>query len=117
MFEVPPSCSLVARVKLAEARGVGEYVDCDDLPAPDREAYDRKRSSTPSHDDSCGSVHERRLCEPAKPREGEPLLGHGRRTADLPRCARRHGTAVDSEHDVWVEHREKRLEVTVARGS
>jgi hypothetical protein len=26
-----------------------------------------------------------------------------------------HGCGVGSEHDVWVEHREKRVEVTVAR--
>src|SRR5215217_7417012 len=31
--------------------------------------------------------------------------------------ARTHGTAIDSQHDVRVEHREQRLEVTLARGS
>ena len=67
-----------------------------------------------SHDDSHGSVHERRSCGP-----GTPLsrpLGHGRRTADLPRCSCRDGTAVCSEHDVRVEHRQQRGEVTAARG-
>ena len=39
-----------------------------------------------------------------------------RRTVDLPRRAHFHVCAVGSEHDVWVEHREKRLEVTLARG-
>ena len=28
-----------------------------------------------------------------------------------------HGCAVGSEHDVWVEHREQRGEITAARGS
>jgi hypothetical protein len=63
---------------------------------------------------SRGSVHQRRLCGPGAPREG---VGHGRRTADLSRSAHLNGCAVGSEHDVWVEHREKRLEVTAARGS
>ncbi len=36
--------------------------------------------------------------------------------ADLPGRSRRHGTAVGSEHDVRVEHREQLLEVTAARG-
>jgi hypothetical protein len=61
-------------------------------------------------------VHERRLCEPGKPREAERLLGHGRRTPDLPRLARAQGTAVGSEDDIGVEHRNERLEVTAARG-
>jgi hypothetical protein len=33
-------------MRLAEARGVGEYVDLDDLPTPDREAeYDTRPSA------------------------------------------------------------------------
>jgi len=30
----------MSQVEPAEARGVGEYVDRDDLPAPDCEAHD-----------------------------------------------------------------------------
>lgn len=33
------------QVEPAEAVGVGEDVDFDDLPAPDREAHDRDRQS------------------------------------------------------------------------
>src|SRR5215217_167005 len=73
------------QVELAEARGVGEDIDLDDLPPPDREAHDRKRPSTRSHDDSRGSVHERRSYERGEPREGERLLGHRPHAADLPR--------------------------------
>jgi hypothetical protein len=42
--------------------------------------------------------------------------GHGRRTADLRRCARRHGSAVGSKHDVRDEQLKERVEVTAARG-
>src|SRR5829696_4139856 len=55
------------QVELAEALGVGEDVDLDDLPPPDREAHDRKRPSTRSHDDSYGSVHERQSYEWGEP--------------------------------------------------
>jgi hypothetical protein len=33
------------QVDVANARGIGEHVDLDDLPAPDREAQDRKWSA------------------------------------------------------------------------
>ena len=48
------------QVEPAEARGVGEDVDLDDLASPEGEAHDRKRPSSRNHDDSRGSVHERR---------------------------------------------------------
>jgi hypothetical protein len=51
-----------------------------------------------------------------QPRKSERLLGDGPRTAQLSRRARRHGTAVGSDHDVWIENREKRVQVTAARG-
>jgi hypothetical protein len=50
------------------------------------------------------------------PREDERLLSHGPLTADFSRCARRHGSAVCSDHNVWIKHREKRLKVSTARG-
>src|SRR5947207_16017587 len=68
-------------------------------------------------DDSGGSVYQRSSYNPVgagKPREEERLLGHGRRTSDL---LRGDATTVGSEHHVRVEHREKRVEVSVARGS
>jgi hypothetical protein len=34
----------------------------------------------------------------------------------FPRCVHRHHCAVGSEHDIRVEHCNKRVEVTVARG-
>ncbi len=44
--EVGLSVAQNGQVDLAEARGVGDHVDLDDLPAPDREAQDRKQLST-----------------------------------------------------------------------
>jgi len=107
-----------------QARRVGDYLDSGDLPARDREGESDARLSVRSPHGSRGSVHERRLRESGAPRE---RVGHDRRTADLrrqlrcaltlPRCARLHGYAVGSEHDLWVEQCEKRGEVTAARGS
>ena len=97
--------------------GVGQDVDLDDLPARDREPEDRGRPSTRRRNDSRRSVHECRSGERAKPpREGERLLGHGRRAPDHPRCARGHGADVGSEHHVGVERREQGVEVTAAGG-
>jgi hypothetical protein len=90
---------------LAKALGVGDHVDFDDLAARDREAEYEQQPSTRSHDDTHGSVYERYLCEAGTPREGERLLGDSRRTAGR-RRARRCGTAVRPDHDVWVEHRD-----------
>src|SRR5215207_7628051 len=113
----PDSVSVVEdrQIELAEARGVGDRVDLDDLPIPDREAEYHKEPSTRSHDDSRGSVDERRSCGPGSPLSRPP--GRGWRTMYLPRCrcAHSHGTAVCSEHDVRVEHRDKRVEVSASR--
>jgi hypothetical protein len=51
------------------------------------------------------------LSESGTTREG---ACHGRRTAHFPRCARIHGCAIGSEHDVWIEQREQRVEVPAA---
>jgi hypothetical protein len=99
------------QIELVNALGVGDRVDLDDLPATDREAEYHKEPSTRSHHDSHRSVDERRSCSPGTP------LDHGWRTTDPPRCARRRGTAVCSEHYLRVEHRNKRVEVSGARGS
>ncbi len=104
------------QVELAKTLRVGDRADCDDLPARDRETHDRKRPPTWSHDDSRASVHERRSYERREPRKGERLAGHGGRTANHHRGRRTQDTAVGSQHDIGVEHRDKRVEVTVAGG-
>jgi hypothetical protein len=43
----------------------------------DREAGHRNRPAARSHDDSRGTVHKRRSCEPGQPGEGADLLGDG----------------------------------------
>ena len=103
------------QVELAKARGVGDHVDLDDLPVREREPEDPKQPSSWSHDGSDRPVHERRSCESGTPREGERLLGPDPRTTDLSRCTRTHGSVVGSDHDVRVEQREQRVEVTRAR--
>jgi hypothetical protein len=103
------------QIELAEALGVGNHVDLDDLPAAGGEAENHKEPSTRSDGDSHGSVDERRSCGPGTPLGRHPR--HGRRTTDLPRLARRHGCVVGSEHDFRVEHRDERVEVAAARGS
>src|SRR6059058_6095402 len=105
------------QVNLAEARGVGDHVDLDDLPTREREVEYPKQPSTRSHDDSYSTVHERRSCEMGKPRVGEGLLGARPRSADFPRSLRRRGGAVGTDHDVRVEHSDERVEVTTAQCS
>lgn len=46
------------QVELAQARGVSEDVEDDDLPAPDREGADRERLAVPGRDFSWGAVDE-----------------------------------------------------------
>jgi hypothetical protein len=67
----PRRCASVVedrQVELAQTRGVGEHVDCDDLVAPDREAHDRKRPSIwKPRNDTRGSIHEHPLYELGTP--------------------------------------------------
>jgi hypothetical protein len=65
-------------VEPAEALGVGEDVDLDDLPARYREAHDRPRHSPRGRYGPRGPVHERRLGEGGQPRVGECLTSPGR---------------------------------------
>lgn len=112
-----PSIVEDRQVELAEAHRVGEYIYLDDFPTYDREAEDRKRLSPGGRDNAHGSVDERRSSELGKPPEGECLVGHGPRAADFPGCARGTSATIGAEHDVGVEHRDERIEVSVAGGS
>src|SRR5262245_53415363 len=94
------------QVKLAQARGIGEYIEFDNLVTPDCEAHDRRRlSSRKPRNHSGGPVHQHPLCELGELRKDERLLSHGLCTANLPRHTRRHATAIGSQHDLWVKHR------------
>ncbi len=101
------------QVELAKPLGVSDQVDFGDLPADDREAEHDTRPPAWSPHRSRGTVDEHRLGEPGTPGEG---ASHGRRTAHFPGSARIHGCAICSEHDVWVEQRQQRVEVAAARG-
>jgi hypothetical protein len=79
-----------------------------------REAEYDSWLSARSPRESHGTIHEGRSCRAGAPREG---LGNGCRAANSARCTHIHGGTVGSEHDVWVEQREKRVEVAAARGS
>ncbi len=81
------------------------------------EGHYQEQSSLRSQDDSHGSIHEPKLAEPGAPRGGERIPGHSRCTTNFPGSAWRHGGAVSPKQDIWVQHREKSLEVTPARGS
>src|SRR2546421_3520101 len=48
------------KAQLAEARGVGDHVDLDDLAVCDREIEDEEQPTLPGHDESYGSVHQSR---------------------------------------------------------
>ena len=63
-------------IDLAEACGVCDDVDFDDLPAPDCEAGHRIQLSTRDRDHASCTVHKRRLNKLGNLRVGERLLGH-----------------------------------------
>src|SRR6266699_4893530 len=48
------------KAQLAEARGVGDHVDLDDLAVCDREIEDEEQPTLPGHDESYGSIHQSR---------------------------------------------------------
>src|SRR5262249_28793751 len=111
------SLGLARQVELAKALGVGEDVDLDDLPVPDREAHDRNWPATWRYDNAGGPVHQCRPHERGEPREGERLLGDGPSAADHRWDAHRHDPEVGLEHHIWVENRHEHSEVAIARGS
>ena len=102
------------QIELPETRGVGDHLDLGDLPVGERDAERPKQPSTRGQDGAHRTVDERRPCELRAPRKGDRLPGPDPRTVDLARCARRHG--VGTNHDVRIEHRDERVEVTGARG-
>jgi hypothetical protein len=99
---------------MAKALRVGNQIDCGDLPMRNREAEYDSWLSARSPRESRGSIHEGRSCGAGAPREG---LGNGCCATNSARCTHIHGGTVGSKHDIWVEQREKRVEVAAARGS
>src|SRR5262249_32634979 len=101
--------------KMAKPLAVGDPVNFDDPPAPDREGQNDAQLPIGSHDDSGNSINKRHLCEPGTRREGERVFSHGRRPAQRNWRTSRDGRAIGPHHDIRVEDRKQRLEITAAR--
>jgi hypothetical protein len=97
---------------MAQVLGVGDHVDPNNLAVRDREPEDEGLLPTLDHG-SHSSVHQRRLQPLDAPRD---LPGHSACTADFAWCAHQHGGAVGPQDHIWVEHRQQRVEVPLARG-
>src|SRR5262245_19321178 len=104
------------QIKLAKPVGVCDHVNFDDPPAPDREGQNDAQPPIGDHDDSRDSINERHLCERGTRRECERVFSHGRRPADLDWWTSGNGRAIGPHHDIRVEDRKQRLEITAARG-
>src|SRR5215475_3897263 len=101
--------------KLAKPLGVGDHVNFDDPPAPDREGQNDTRPPIRGHNNSRDSIKERHLSEPGTRREGERVFSHGRRPAHRGWRTSGDSRAIGPDHDIWVEHRKQCLEITGAR--
>jgi hypothetical protein len=105
----------VGQVELAQPCGIHEQIDLDDLAVRDREAGHAERPAISNHDEPRHPVNQRRPHVGGETREGDASLGDGDGATHLPRGAPRPRAAVDAEHDVGVEHRDQRVEGSVAR--
>src|SRR5262249_17488539 len=101
--------------KLAKPLGVGDHVNFDDPPAPDRESQNDTQPPIRDHNNSRDSVNARHLSEPGPPREGHRILSHSRRPAHRGWHTSGDSRAIGPDHDIRVEDREQRLKITVAR--
>jgi len=68
-------------VELPESCRIGDHVDFNDLPVSDREPQCPRQPPLRCEDDADGSVHNRRLSESHRAREGERTLRLCPRTA------------------------------------
>src|SRR5665811_2324526 len=99
--------------ELPDVRWVGDQVDGDNLAVPDGEVDDNARRPARRPDSPWHAIDEGWFRGLGTAREG---LCHRRRTYGLPIAAHRHGDTVGADHGVRIEQRDKRLEVTDARG-
>jgi hypothetical protein len=102
------------QVELTKAFGVCDEVDGHDFPARDGEAeYDTRPPG--AHTAPTAPFTSASRATRARP-EKVSATAFAPRTSHLARCARVYGCGIGSEHDVWVQHREKCGKVTAARG-
>jgi hypothetical protein len=100
--------------EVAEALGVGDCFDFDDLSVCDGEAKHHEEASAWGYDDSDFAIYESRLgcaCTAF-----DSTIGYGCCAADLGRYAPGHGGGIGAEYDVGVKDCEKGLEVTATGG-
>ncbi len=105
-----------SRCDPADAFGVGDCVDLDDLALGDDETHDGKGSPTHSDDHSGCSVHQHGAQVGRRERAYACLLGNGR-------CAMNHlggggapGAKVRAQHDVGIKQGNEGVEIAPTRG-
>ena len=106
------------QVECGEPCDIGQDIDLDDLPVGDRETHDREQLTVrASGDDSDRSVHQSRTSRKTRQsaRKRDRQSSHCLGAADLPAASGRRWTAVRSEDDIRVEHRQQPGEVAAAR--
>src|SRR6202046_5712134 len=102
------------QVESAQTRRITEDVALHDFPGFNREGHDQKRRPPRKpRNNACRSVHQHWLYSTSEPRELPRLLRHRPCAAN-----HRHGSraSVRSVYNIWIEHGEKRVEVTAAHG-
>ncbi len=79
---------------------------------PDRKLEDAEQPPVRGHDDSHCAIHQ---CWLGCLGTSQKPLCHRRRTMNLSWHARRHGSWITSEHNLWIEYGQQRVEVPFAR--
>src|SRR5918996_2971181 len=112
----PSGISLQNReVQLTLARRIVHDLDLDDPPILYLEHENGDESAARRHDDAGRAVHEHDATEARETRERARTRDDGVRASDDHGTSSRrlHRSAVDSQHDLRIEHREQRSKVTV----
>lgn len=100
------------QVELPQTRLIAKYIDFYNFAGIDCKGHDGKRlAARKPRNDPRGPIHEHRLYGCGEPREHPCLLGHRPCAANQLRCT---GAAIGAEYNIWIEHREKCVEVAVA---
>src|SRR6266487_3504638 len=108
-----------SRCDPADARGVGDRVDLDDLAIGDYETHHGDGPFTPKSDHPGGAVHQRGPQAESGQNGHEPderLAGYGRCATDHHGGCGAPGARVEPHYDAGIKHRDEGVEVTPARG-
>lgn len=96
---------------MADALGIGDHANFDDLISPDCETKYPALLATWSEYDTDRSVHKRELCALSMPLED---VGDRCGTVDLARRAHSRSDTIEAECGVWVKRPQKRGQVAGA---